>query len=460
MIGTLLPHIHVTPPGPLARAWVERLGAVECPAITARRRKRNEALQTDDPIVWAEARGANVLDVDGNRYVDLSGGFGVAAVGHAHPRVVAAARAQSERLIHGMGDLFPTREKVLLGEALADIAPGTLQQSIFGCNGGDAVDIAIKTAIMATGRKRVLAFHGGYHGMSLGALSVSGYRDSFREPFAGAVRQELRLPYANCNGCALGQTWPGCQTACADFVERMLGSDIFGSEDVAAVIVEPLQARGGEVVPPDGWLARLREITRQRGILLIADEIYTGLGRTGRMFACEHEGVEPDILLVGKALGGGFPISAAIATPEVMGAWGASRGEAIHTSTFLGNPLGAAMALATLAVLREEKLVERAATLGDRLLKALRREIGSHPRVAEVRGRGLLVGVALLDEASRPWAGGGVKAMNDLLHPGFIVSPSGPMGDVISLSPPYVITENQLDAAVDAISEWVHGLPT
>jgi len=454
LTGTELPLLRTTPPGPSSRDWVQRLARVECPAITARRQRRGGR----DPIVWAEARGANVVDADGNRYVDLSGGFGVAAVGHRHPKVVEAARAQVDQLVHAMGDLFPSREKIRLGERLAELTPGDLQHSILGANGADAVEAAIKTAMIATGRRRVLAFHAGYHGMSLGALGVSGYRDAFRQPFGAATVQNLRLPYPACHDCPLGLERATCGMACADFVERVLGDDTFGAEDVAAVIVEPIQGRGGDVVPPDGWLRRLREVTRDRGILLILDEIYTGFGRTGSMFVCEAEGVIPDVLCVGKALGGGAPVSAAIGRAEVMEAWGATTGEGLHTSTFLGNPLTCAMALATLDVIETEGLVGRAAASGARLAAALTDALGGVDGVGPIRGRGLMLGVPFVGEDGRPRAGAGVDAMVALLERGFVTSPGGPMGDVLSLSPPLVITDEQLDAAVEAIVASVEAM--
>ena len=250
MNGSQLPLLQTAVPGPSVAAWMERLAAVECPAITARRSGRAAAGATD-PILWAEARGANVLDTDGNRFVDLTAGFGVAAVGHAHPKVVETITSQAGRLIHGMGDLFPTREKILLAERLAARTPGRLQHSIFGCNGADAVEAAIKTAVIATGRPRVLGFHNSYHGLSHGALSVGGYRDGFRLPFAARIgASDLRLPYASCRACPLGDTYPGCGQRCLTYLDHLLASATSGAGDIAAIIVEPMQVRGGFHLPP------------------------------------------------------------------------------------------------------------------------------------------------------------------------------------------------------------------
>lgn len=450
--GTMLPSVRGEVPGPESSEWIERLISVECPAITARRDRRRRS-GARDPIVWAEARGSNVRDADGNVFVDLAGGFAVAAVGHAHPAVQQAATQQLGTLIHAMGDLFPSREKILLGEKLASLAPRPLQRSILAVGGSDAVESAIKTAMLATGRRRVLGFAGGYHGMSLGALGVSGYRDAFREPFVGqAGHSDLRLPFPGLPD----SPWEHDDgTEALAYIDWLLGSDIAGSASVAALIVEPIQGRGGDIVPPPGFLVGLRDVTRRHGVLLIFDEIYTGFGRTGRWFALEHEGVVPDLLVVGKAMGGGLSIGATLGAADTMNAWGSPEGESIHTSTFLGNPLAARMALATLGVIEEENLVERAAELGARAAAYLQRELEGVGGFGAVRGRGLMLGVELRDEEGRRAAGAGVRAMSDLLQEGFIVSPGGSLGEVISLAPPFVISWEQLEAGLDAIVTWV-----
>ncbi len=453
MNGRELPKI-VRPVGDITRGWVDRLAETECPAITARRSRRAATSDGRDPIVWAEAVGANVRDVEGNVYVDVSSGFGVAAIGHRHPRVVEAIRAQSGELLHAMGDLFPSRQKIQLGEKLAALCPGDLQHSILGANGSDAVEAAIKTAIVATGRSRVLGFHGGYHGMSLGVLGVSAYRDSFRAPFSARTSVELRLPFPREDGL-LGPAAAHDPALTIDYIDRLLGSDTAGSEDVAAVVVEPIQGRGGVIPPPASWLSMLAAVLRKHGVLLIADEIYSGFGRTGQWFASDHEGVVPDILCVGKAMGGGVPISACVGRASIMEAWGETQGEALHTSTFLGNPLNCAAALAAIDVIEREGLVARAAELGTWLEGELNSAFSTNSKVGQVRGRGLMLGLPLLEDGA-PWPGGAVAAMNGLLDRGFILSPSGAMGDVIGLSPPLVSTKAQLTAFIEALTEWLH----
>lgn len=466
VLGALLPEIQ-RPPGAATRAWIDRLAAVECPAITSRRSRRGADNGGRDPIVWAEAVGANVVDVEGNRYVDLSSGFGVAGIGHRHPKVVEAVRAQSDRLVHAMGDLFPSQEKITLGERIAERTPGDLQHSILGANGGDAIEAAIKSAMVATGKSRVLAFGAGYHGMSLGALGVSGYRDAFRRPFSGfAGAVELRLPFPSAFGSAFdppsgptGIVGDAQHVAIGEaslrFIRHLLAHDTNGAEDIAGILVEPIQGRGGILAPPPGWLPGLRALTEELGIALIFDEIYTGWGRTGDRFACDHEGVVPDILCIGKAMGGGVPISACVGRPWVMHAWGESAGEGIHTSTFLGNPLNCAAANAALDVIESEDMVGRSARLGARMREALIAAIDDSPRVAALRGRGSMLGVALQRADGSTWPGGGVQAMYGLLERGFITSPSGAAGEVIGLSPPFVLTDEQADAAVDAIADWL-----
>ena len=363
LAGTELPHVRTQPPGPQSLRLAAELARYESPNVTY--------LAADFPVFWGEARGANVRDVDGNVYVDLTAAFAVAAAGHAHPRIVSAIRAQAGRLVHGMGDVHPPAVKVELLRALAAVAPGGLNRSVLANSGAEAVEAALKTAAIATGKPRVLAFHGGYHGLTYGALSVSG-REDFRTPFAAQLgANAVFAPYPYVYRSPFGSDPEEVCAATLRHVEYLLDTPGTASEGVGAILVEPVQGRGGDVVPPDAFLPALRRIADERGLLLILDEIYTGFGRTGRWFACEHWGVVPDILCVGKALTGGLPFAACIGTDAVMEAWPRSRGEAIHTSTFLGNPVACAAALASISVLRDEHLVERAATVGADLKRRL-----------------------------------------------------------------------------------------
>ncbi|MCP4809081.1 MAG: aspartate aminotransferase family protein [Proteobacteria bacterium] len=412
MDGHSLPNLKTSLPGPASRALVDRLARVECPAITSRRARRAEALGVadTDPIVWSSARGANVLDVDGNVLVDLTAGFGVASVGHAHPAVVAAGQAQLGVLPHAMGDAFPDPRRIELLERLAELTG--LSHTILGSSGSDAVEAALKTARMATGRDGVLAFEGAYHGLSYGALAVTGYKTgAFQAPFAAQLGAHVRR---------------------AEF-----GGELPSLDGIGAVIVEPIQGRGGVRVPPPGWLAGVRAACDQAGAVLILDEIYTGFGRTGSLFAFQHEGVRPDLLCVGKGMAGGYPISACIGTREVMASWGASKGEALHTQTFLGNPVGSAMALACIDLVVNGELHARAEEYGD----WARRRLARH---GNLRGRGLLLGLELPDALGTSRA---------LFERGWIALPAGEQGEVLCLTPPLTISGAQLEGFFDVLDE-------
>jgi 4-aminobutyrate aminotransferase/(S)-3-amino-2-methylpropionate transaminase len=445
--GSELPSIAVPPPGPRSRALAEELARWESPNVTY--------LADDFPVFWDEARGANVRDVDGNVYVDLTAAFAVAGIGHAHPRVVDAIQRQSARLLHGMGDVHPPAIKVDLLRALAEVAPVGLTKSVLASSGAEAVEAALKTAMMATGKPRVLAFHGSYHGLTYRALSVSG-REDFRAPFAAQLDSAavfVPFPYAYRSAFAGDADEVGAATL--RYIEHVLDTPGSAAEGIGAILVEPVQGRGGDVVPPDTFLPGLRRICDERGLLLILDEIYTGFGRTGRWFACEHWGVVPDVMIVGKGLTGGFPFSACIGTDPVMGHWPRSTGEAIHTSTFLGHPVGCAAALAAISVLRDERLVERSAELGGRMMERLRAMTADHPRVGEVRGLGMMIGMEMVrDRATRapaPELAG--RIVVEGLRRGVLVLGGGIHGNVLSLSPPFVLTEEQADFALGTIGE-------
>jgi 4-aminobutyrate aminotransferase/(S)-3-amino-2-methylpropionate transaminase len=407
-------------PGPRSRELASRLSTVESRNVTC-------VLPTP-PIFWERAFASNVWDVDGNRYVDLGSGFGVSNVGHAHPRVVQAVQRQTARLLHAMGDVHPPEVKVALLEDLVALYPGGVPaRAVLGSSGSDAVETALKTALLATGRPGVVAFEGAYHGLSLGALDAT-WRPIFREPFAG------RLPGATVFA----------RFGDADDVRRAAAAS---RRPVGAVLVEPIQGRGGERLAQPGFLADLRSLCDDEGWLLIADEIYTGFGRTGRWFACEHEGVIPDLLCVGKGLASGMPISACVGRAEVMDAWPPSGGEALHTQTFLGHPPGCAAALASLAVLREEKLVERASELGATALERLRARLADAPGITDVRGCGLLLAV----DCDTPEHA--AAALVRALERGVIALGSGDDGRTVSLVPPLSIEREILELALDVVAD-------
>jgi acetylornithine/succinyldiaminopimelate/putrescine aminotransferase len=415
--GQDLPRIATEVPGPKSRALAQRLALVECPEVTFQ--------GPPAPLFWQRGVGANLFDVDGNRFVDLSAGFGAAVLGYAHPALAAALAAQAGELQHALGDVFPAARKLELLETLARVLPGGLGHALLSSSGSDAVESALKTALVATGKPAVIAFEGAYHGLGLGALDAT-WRDDFRRPFLARLAGQTRfVPFGD-----------------AEAARRAARAG-----DVGAILFEPIQGRGGLVFPPRGFVAELRAIADEVGALLVADEVYTGLGRTGRWLACEHEGVVPDVVALGKALGGGFPLSACVGRAEVMQRWPASRGEALHTSTHLGNPLGCAAAVAVLESLERESLLRRAEELGARFLARLGKRVGASSRVRGLRGRGLLVAVELDDAAFARELGG------RLLRTGWVALGEGPDNRTLALTPPLTIAEELLDAFADQLGE-------
>jgi 4-aminobutyrate aminotransferase-like enzyme len=394
----------------------------------------------DFPVFWESARGARVTDADGNRYIDLTAAFGVASAGHANPRVVAAIAEQAATLMHGMGDVHPTGVRARLLERLAAIVPGAQWKAYLTTTGSEAVEAALKTAMLATGRSRFAAFRGAYHGLSLGTLPICGL-DKFRAPFAqalGPLATWLEYPDASAG------------TTCGGAIEATRAA-LQTSEPLAAIVVEPIQGRGGCIVPPDGYLRGLRELCDDTGALMIVDEIFTGFGRTGSWFAYSRESIVPDVICVGKALGSGFPISATLARDAIMDAWPASTGEALHTSTYLGNPMGCAAALATIGELERLQLPERAASLEAVVAERLD-ALCVLPAVRRVRGRGLFWGIVLCDAAASE------AAVRRGLSAGVILLQSGTEGDVLTIAPPLVITRRQLDRALDILEAVLKAL--
>lgn len=458
--GDELPSLKTSIPGPNSRDRIDDLARSECPAITARRARRTEETGVDqDPIVWRRARGANVEDVDGNVFVDLTGAFAVAGLGHGHPGVVEAVKRQSEELIHAMGDVYPADAKIELCSRLAEVTPEPLTHSILGLSGSSAVEAALKTAAVHTGRTGVLAFWGGYHGLGYGALSATAYREEFRRPFVDQLNSRVEhVPFPDTYRPPFGMEHNADPQAVRDavvtHVRDKLRGPATGAEGIGAVIVEPILGRGGEVIPPEGFLADLREICDEFDLVLIFDEIYTGFGRTGSMFACEHEGVVPDVMCLGKAMGGGFPLSVAIGRTEIMESWGTSSGEAIHTSTFLGNPLGCAMGLAVIDELVDNDWPQKVGVRGRNIRKRLEVFARRFPdRIGRIRGRGLMLGMELIEDPdSRTPDGELARKLTDYcLKRGYLVLPSGRWGQVLALSPPFVVTDEQWEGFFEVL---------
>lgn len=435
----MLPELRTEIPGPESRRLAEELRRYESRNVTF--------LSAEFPIFWERAEGVNVWDADGNRFLDLTSAFAVAGLGHSAPAIAGALREQSNRLIHAMGDVHPTRGKAELCRVLSEITferwgAGTAR-TILANSGSEAVEAALKTSLLRTGKPGILSFQGGYHGLGHGALETIGM-PFFRDPFRGQ----------------LGEF--GVQAAFPTREDQLEASrreltTFLRNHEIGAILVEPVQGRGGEVVPAAGFLPLLRELCDAHGALLILDEIYTGFHRTGWLFACERSRVVPDIICLGKALTSGFPLSACVGRAEVMAAWPPSKGEALHTSTHLGNPLGCAMALAAIREhLKPETvaLVRETSAALDEALVAL-----ESPRIGGLRGIGLMRGIEIVrpdGPADAPLAG---RIVTQSLKDGLLLLAGSPAGNVLSLTPPFAISREEIAFVTAKIQEYVTSLP-
>jgi 4-aminobutyrate aminotransferase/(S)-3-amino-2-methylpropionate transaminase len=404
------------------------------------------------PVFWEEARGGNVRDVDGNVFLDLTGAFGVALLGHAPESVVDAVAAQSHLLLHGMGDIHPPRIKLQLLERLAGLAPWEETRIVLSSTGSEAVETALKTAQVATGRPGILAFEGAYHGLTLGALAATD-REHFRGRFLDRLYGGVAfVPYP-------GSAPPVGGEAVLEKVSTILVEGAPNGDPIGAVLVEPMQGRGGARVPPHGFMAELTDLAREAGAIVIADEVFTGSGRCGGMLASPRVGLDPDLVCLGKALGGGVPVSACLGRAEVMDRWPESTGEAIHTSTFLGHPLGCAAALAVLEVYRSDDVHTRVREAEGVWTAALRARLKGCRRVRDIRGLGLLLGVELGDQDGRQGgAGVGGRVAESLLQEGVLVLPAGAEGNVVEVTPSVNLTEGQIAHAVEALATAIEAL--
>jgi 4-aminobutyrate aminotransferase/(S)-3-amino-2-methylpropionate transaminase len=431
-VGAQAPRVITPPPGVRSRRLGARLSESESPAFSARRGRRADESGTDQsPIVYARGTGANVVDVDGNRYVDLTAGFGALLLGHRPPAVARAVAQQEKALWLALGDVYASEAKVLLTEAVAALFPEKGARVMLGLSGADAITAAMKTAMLATRKPNVVAFEGAYHGLSYAPLAACGLAPSFRSPFESQLARFVRFaPYP------------------VDDLDRTMSvvrRDL-RQGNVGAVLVEPILGRGGCIVPPEGFLLALRAACDEAGALLIADEIWTGLGRSGAWLASHDAGVTPDIVCLGKGMGGGIAISACVGREEVMRAWGAHGGGAIHTATHFGAPTACVAALATLAELRRARLPQRAHRVGERWRRELYVALGARG-VKAVRGRGLMVGIELEGGAARALA-----VTRALLRAGYIVLTGGASGDVLTLTPPLNIDETLLEPFTQALA--------
>lgn len=430
----MLPELITKIPGPKSLELAEELSKYESHNVTYR--------ALDWPVFWERASGTNVWDVDGNRYIDLTSAFGVAGLGHTHPKLAEAMREQSQKLIHAMGDVHPTELKVnvckLLSELTFERWGQGIGKTVLSNSGSEAVETALKTAYIATGKPGIICFENGYHGLGYGALLGSGF-EKFRKPFETQLadhRLELSFPSS---------------VEMLYSVREQLHS--LNAEEYGALIVEPIQGRGGKIVPPAGFLALLRKWCDANHVILIFDEIYTGFNRTGKHFACEWEGVYPDLICLGKALSGGYPISACIGKATVMDQWPVSAGEALHTSTFLGNPVGCAMAVVALAHHKSDTLAADVRKQGEELMVMLR-EIKS-PVIHEIRGRGLMIGIELRNADGSPAGQICGQILSKMLASGIIMLADGKDGNVLAFTPPFDLKLGEMVYVVETLRKFL-----
>jgi len=437
-----IPHIKVKPPGPKAKAIVER-----------DQRHTSQSYGRVYPLVVKQGRGAIIEDVDGNHFLDFMAGIAVASTGHSHPKVVKAIEEQARKFLHICGSDFYYEPMTELVEKLCHLSPGTSPKKVFLTNSGtEAVEAAMKLARYSTKRQHIIAFHGAFHGRTLGALSLTASRASHRAHFGPLIPGVHHVPYGFCQRCAYQLSYGSCGIECVEVLEKKLFRHEVRPEEVAAIFVEPIQGEGGYVVPPPEYLPMLQDLCRRHGILLVADEIQTGFGRTGKMFACEHWGVEPDILCVAKGIASGMPLGAMIARAEIS-SWTRST----HGSTFGGNPVACAAALATIALI-EDGLVKNAAEVGGYLKDKLERVKTKHPAIGDVRGLGLMVGVefAQPDGKRAPDAKLRDQVMQACFEKGLLLLSCGE--STLRFCPPLIITRAEVDSAVEIFGSVIKEL--
>jgi 4-aminobutyrate aminotransferase len=400
------------------------------------------------PLVVHSASGAMVQDVDGNRFLDFNAGIAVVAAGHCHPRVVEAIQKQAARLIHMSGTDFYYDEMVTLAEKLGEIAPGGVERRVsFGNSGAEAVEGCIKLARWSTGRAKIIAFFGAFHGRTMGALSLTARKSVQRAGFGPLIPGVVHAPYPNCYRCPFGQKEETCAVECVKHIEETLLKTIAPPEETAAIVVEVVQGEGGYVVPPKKFFDELARVARQNGILLVCDEVQSGMGRTGKMWASQHFDLVPDILAVAKGIASGMPLGATVARADLM-TWPPGA----HASTFGGNPVCCAAALATIALL-EEGLMENAARMGAHIRSRIDDWPARFPTVGQVRGLGLMIGIEMVrDQRTREKAPQIRDRVVDLaFERGLLVLGAGE--NSIRLCPPLVVTRDQCDFAVGTLEE-------
>jgi 4-aminobutyrate aminotransferase len=443
----MLPKLITALPGPKARAIIERDDQVISPSYTR-----------TYPLVAERGEGAIVEDPDGNRFLDFAAGIAVVSTGHCHPKVVNAIQEQAAKLIHMSGTDFYYENMVQLAEKLAKLAAAMSsgrgpQRVYFGNSGTEAIEAAIKLARYHSGRGQFVAFVGAFHGRTMGSLALTASKSVQKKGFFPVMPGAHHMPYAYCYRCAYGKSPDSCAAECVKAIETELFRTTVPAQEVAAIFVEPIQGEGGYVVPPRKFFDELRRLADRHGILVIADEVQSGMGRTGKMFASEHfETLQPDIIALAKGIASGMPLGAMVARAELMD-WKPGA----HASTFGGNPVAVAASLATIELL-EQELVDNAGVIGARLMDKLRDFPKRFPIVGDVRGLGLMIGIELVRDQKTKERAPDLrdKLVQMCFERGQLVLGAGP--NTIRLCPPLVINKDQADFAAQTIEECLRSL--
>jgi len=402
------------------------------------------------PLVVEKALGLWIQDVDGNEFLDFTAGIAVCATGHCHPKVVQTIKEQSERLIHMSGTDFYYTPQIALAEKLASLAPGDRAKKVyFGNSGAESVEAAFKLARWHTRRELNIAFFGAFHGRTMGALSLTASKIIQKKHYYPFVPGITHIPYPNCYRCPYNLCYPDCGAECAHWIEETLFRTTMPAEEVAAIFVEPIQGEGGYIVPPLEFHQELRRIATNYGILFVVDEVQSGMGRTGKMFAIEHYGVEPDIIALAKGIASGMPLGAMVAPAEIMD-WEAGS----HASTFGGNPISCQAALTTIQLI-EEELMANAAVQGERMMKGLRELQNSYECMGDVRGKGLMIGVEFVKdretkEKAIKWRGEVIAAA---FRKGLLLLGCGE--NTIRFCPALTVTKDEVDVCLSIFEEAV-----
>lgn len=439
----MLPKIVTPLPGPKAKALIARDEAIMSPSYTR-----------DYPFVIESGQGSIVSDPDGNSFLDLAAGIAVCATGHNHPHVTGAIKAQADRFIHMSGTDFYYPNQVELAERLSAYAPIAGPKKVFFTNSGtEAIEAAMKLSRYHTRRQQFISFFGAFHGRTMGSLSLTASKYIQKKNFAPLIPGVTHMHYAYCYRCPYNLKFPSCKVHCAKYLEDWLFQKTIDPKDVAAVFVEPIQGEGGYVVPPKEFLETLRDITKRHGILMVADEVQSGMGRTGKMFAIEHFGVEPDIICTAKGIASGMPLGAIITKKDVMN-WEYGS----HASTFGGNPVACAAAVATLDLLegsapgsQKGGLMANATEVGEYLKKKLVELATRHAIVGDIRGIGLMVGAEIVEPGPdrKPSAKLRNYIVEKAFYHGLLILGCGP--NTVRFSPPLIITKEQIDWAITCL---------